>query len=152
MPTREVVVVASSRTGLAKSFRGSFNLTRPDDMAAHCIKDVLRKVPQLDPAEVEDVMMGTGFPEGPQGFNVGRNVALMAGLPVTVPGGRSRQAAARIHAPSTMSPGVTSWLMSMTCASGRRSRRTPFIAATYWSRWPKSLRSATTGRVIGAAA
>src|SRR5215472_5165122 len=84
---REAVVVASSRTGLAKSFRGSFNLTRPDDMAAHCVRDVLRKVPQLDPAEVEEVVMGTGFPEGPQGFNVGRNVALLAGLPVTVAGG-----------------------------------------------------------------
>jgi acetyl-CoA acyltransferase len=86
MAQREAVIVANSRTGLAKSFRGSFNLTRPDDMAAHCVKDVLQKVPQLDPAEVEDVVMGTGFPEGPQGFNVGRNVALMAGLPVTVPG------------------------------------------------------------------
>jgi acetyl-CoA acyltransferase len=84
---REAVIVASSRTGLAKSFRGSFNQTRPDDMAAHCIKDLFRKVPQLDPTEIEDVIMGTGFPEGPQGFNVGRNVALMAGLPVTVPGG-----------------------------------------------------------------
>lgn len=83
---REAVIVASSRTGLAKSFRGSFNLTRPDDMAVHCIKDLLRKVPQLDPAEIEDVVMGTGFPEGPQGFNVGRNVAVMAGLPITVPG------------------------------------------------------------------
>ncbi len=83
---REAVVVASSRTGLAKSFRGSFNLTRPDDMAAACIKDALKKVPQLDPAEIEDVVMGTGFPEGPQGFNVGRNVAVMAGLPLTVPG------------------------------------------------------------------
>ncbi len=83
---REAVVVASSRTGLAKSFRGSFNLTRPDDMAVHCVKDVLKKVPQLDPAEIEDVVMGTGFPEGPQGFNVGRNVAVMAGLPITVPG------------------------------------------------------------------
>ena len=84
---RDAVIVASSRTGLAKSFRGSFNLTRPDDMAAHCIRDVLRKVPQLDPSEIEDVVMGTGFPEGPQGFNTGRNVALLAGLPVTVPGG-----------------------------------------------------------------
>src|SRR5215470_10819288 len=83
---REAVIVASSRTGLAKSFRGSFNLTRPDDMAAHCIKDLLKKVPRLDPAEIEDVVMGTGFPEGPQGFNVGRNVAVMAGLPITVPG------------------------------------------------------------------
>ncbi|MFQ5666603.1 MAG: acetyl-CoA C-acyltransferase [Candidatus Binatia bacterium] len=83
---REAVIVASSRTGLAKSFRGSFNLTRPDDMAVHCVKDLLKKVPQLDPAEIEDVVMGTGFPEGPQGFNVGRNVAVMAGLPITVPG------------------------------------------------------------------
>jgi acetyl-CoA acetyltransferase family protein len=83
---REAVIVATARTGLAKSFRGSFNLTRPDDMAVHCIKAVLKKVPQLDPAEIEDVVMGTGFPEGPQGFNVGRNVAVMAGLPVTVPG------------------------------------------------------------------
>src|ERR1043166_5615696 len=83
MPTREAVIVASQRTGLAKSFRGSFNLTRPDDMAAHCIKAVLAKVPQLHPSEIEDVVMGTGFPEGPQGFNVGRNVAVMAGLPIT---------------------------------------------------------------------
>ncbi len=83
---REAVIVATARTGLAKSFRGSFNLTRPDDMAAHCVKAVLQKTPQLDPAEIDDVVMGTGFPEGPQGFNVGRNVALLAGLPITVPG------------------------------------------------------------------
>jgi acetyl-CoA acetyltransferase family protein len=83
---QDAVIVATARTGLAKSFRGSFNLTRPDDMAAHCIKAVLAKTPKLDPAEVDDVVMGTGFPEGPQGFNVGRNVAVMAGLPITVPG------------------------------------------------------------------
>jgi acetyl-CoA acyltransferase len=83
---REAVIVATSRTGLAKSFRGSFNQTRPDDMAAHCIKDALAKVPELDPEEIDDVVIGTGFPEGPQGFNVGRNVAVMAQLPVSVPG------------------------------------------------------------------
>ena len=55
---REAVIVASSRTPLAKSFRGSFNLTRPDDFTAHAIKDVLGKVPQLDSKEVEDVIMG----------------------------------------------------------------------------------------------
>src|SRR5438067_10118100 len=86
MPTREAVIVASQRTGLAKSFRGSFNLTRPDDMAAHCIKAVLEKTPRLDPGEIEDVVMGCGFPEGPHGFNVGRNVAVIAGLPITVAG------------------------------------------------------------------
>src|SRR5436305_5934081 len=81
---REAVVVASSRTPLAKSFRGSFNLARPDDLAAHCITDVLRKVPQLDPAEVEDVVLGCALPEGPQGDNVARVASIRAGLPVGV--------------------------------------------------------------------
>ncbi len=83
---REAAIVAVARTGLAKSFRGSFNKTRPDDMAAHCVREALKKVPQIDVKEIDDVVMGTGFPEGPQGFNVGRNVAVMAGLPVDVPG------------------------------------------------------------------
>ena len=83
---REAVIVASSRTPLAKSFRGSFNATRPDDLAAHCIQDVLRKAPGLDPAEVEDVFMGCGYPEGPQGMNIARCAAIRAGLPVTTTG------------------------------------------------------------------
>ena len=83
---REAVVVASSRTPLAKSFRGSFNLTRPDDLAAHCITDALGKVPQLDPAEIEDVVLGCGQPHGPQGHNIARVAALRAGLPASIPG------------------------------------------------------------------
>ncbi|HEV3207541.1 MAG TPA: thiolase family protein [Terriglobales bacterium] len=78
---REAVIVASSRTGLAKSFRGSFNMTRPDELAAHCIRDVLRKTPQLNPAEIEDVILGCGQPHGVQGHNVARVSALLAGLP-----------------------------------------------------------------------
>jgi acetyl-CoA acetyltransferase family protein len=81
---REAVVVAGARTPLAKSFRGSFNLTRPDDLAAHCIRDVLRRVPQLDPAEVEDVILGCAVPQGSQGDNVARVAAVRAGLPVSV--------------------------------------------------------------------
>src|SRR5262249_37710349 len=81
---REAVVVASSRTPLAKSFRGSFNLTRPDDLAAHCIKDVLRKVPQLDTAEIEDVILGCGQPHGAAGTNVARVATIRSGLPVSV--------------------------------------------------------------------
>ncbi|HKX31424.1 MAG TPA: thiolase family protein [Blastocatellia bacterium] len=81
---REAVVVASSRTPLAKSFRGSSNLTRPDDLAAHCLKDVLRKVPQLDPREIEDVILGCGQPHGPAGTNVARVAAIRAELPVSV--------------------------------------------------------------------
>src|SRR5881396_2560446 len=83
---REAVIVASSRTPLAKSFRGSFNLTRPDDFTAHCIKDVLGKVPQLDSKEVEDVILGCGQPHGSQGHNIAQVAAVRAGLPVTVGG------------------------------------------------------------------
>jgi acetyl-CoA acyltransferase len=81
---REAVVVASCRTPLAKSFRGSFNLTRPDDLAAHCLREVLRKVPQLDPADIEDVILGCAEPHGPQGMNVARVASIRAALPVTV--------------------------------------------------------------------
>ncbi len=83
---REAVVVTSVRTGLAKSFRGSFNMTRPDDLAAHCIRSVLQRTPQLDPAEIGDVVMGCAQPHGAQGQNVARIAAMLAGLPVTVPG------------------------------------------------------------------
>jgi acetyl-CoA acyltransferase len=83
---REAVVVASSRTALAKSFRGSFNMTRPEDLAAHCIRDVLGKTPALDPAEVGDVILGCAQPHGMQGANIARVSAILAGLPVTVPG------------------------------------------------------------------
>ncbi len=83
---REAVIVASSRTGLAKSFRGSFNSTRPEDLAAHCIRDVLRKVPQLDPVEIEDVALGCAMPHGPQGVNIARRAAVLAGLPIRTAG------------------------------------------------------------------
>jgi acetyl-CoA acetyltransferase family protein len=80
---REAVIVASARTPLAKSHRGSFNITRPDDLAAHCIVEALKKVPALDPATIEEVILGCGQPHGPQGHNVARVAALRAGLPVT---------------------------------------------------------------------
>ncbi len=83
---REAVIVASSRTALAKSFRGSFNLTRPEELAAHCIEDLLRKTRQVDPREIEDVILGCGQPHGPQGHNVARVSALLAGLPTSVGG------------------------------------------------------------------
>ncbi|HYL11214.1 MAG TPA: thiolase family protein [Candidatus Acidoferrales bacterium] len=83
---REAVVVASSRTALTKSFRGSFNITRPDELAAHCIRDVLRKTPKLDPGEIEDVALGCAQPHGLQGHNIARIAAMLAGLPTSVAG------------------------------------------------------------------
>jgi acetyl-CoA acetyltransferase family protein len=81
---REAVVVASSRTPLAKSFRGSFNLTRPDELAAHCINDVLGKVPELSAEEITDIILGCGQPHGPAGNNVARVATILAGLPASV--------------------------------------------------------------------
>ena len=77
---REVVIVDSVRTPLAKSFRGSFNMTKPADLLAHAIKHVMARVPQLDAAEVDDVIAGCAQPSGEQGQNVARIGALMAGL------------------------------------------------------------------------
>ncbi|QGF94680.1 acetyl-CoA C-acyltransferase [Pseudomonas sp. CFSAN084952] len=76
---REVVIVDSVRTGLAKSFRGKFNQTRPDDMAAHCINALLARN-GIDPATVEDCIVGAGSNEGAQGYNIGRNVAVLSQL------------------------------------------------------------------------
>jgi acetyl-CoA acetyltransferase family protein len=83
---REAVIVASSRTPLAKSHRGSFNITRPDDLAAHAIRHVVGRVPGLDPKEVEEVVLGCGQPHGSSGHNVARVAALRAGLPTSVAG------------------------------------------------------------------
>ncbi|AJO79925.1 MULTISPECIES: thiolase family protein [Pseudomonas] len=76
---REVVIVDSVRTGLAKSFRGKFNQTRPDDMAAHCVNALLDRN-GIDPASVEDCIVGAGSNEGAQGYNIGRNVAVLSRL------------------------------------------------------------------------
>src|SRR6185436_6222029 len=58
----------------------------PDDLAAHCIRDLLHKTPQLDPAEIEEVVLGCGQPYGQQGNNVARVALIRAGLPSSVPG------------------------------------------------------------------
>ncbi len=77
---RDAVIVASSRTPLAKSHRGGFATTRSDDLAAHAIAHVLGKAPSLDVREVEEVILGCGQPHQSQGHNVARIAALRAGL------------------------------------------------------------------------
>ncbi|AYC33595.1 thiolase family protein [Pseudomonas cavernae] len=82
---REVVIVDSVRTGLAKSFRGKFNQTRPDEMAAHCVNALLART-GIDPLLVDDCVVGAGSNEGAQGHNIGRNVAVLSGLGIGVAG------------------------------------------------------------------
>ena len=83
---KNVVIVDSVRTGLAKSFRGTFNMTRGDDMLSHLIDEMLDRNPNLPADAVEDVIMGCGNPEGATGHNIGRNSVVLSKLPITVGG------------------------------------------------------------------
>jgi len=83
---REAVIVGSLRTGLTKAHRGSFNMTEPVDYTAHAIREVVAAQPELDPAEIEDVILGCGHPEGCMGMNMARITAMAAGLPLSVAG------------------------------------------------------------------
>lgn len=83
---RDVVVVDSVRTGLAKSFRGSFNLTRSDDMLAHLIDSLLDRNPQVDAEEVEDVVVGAANHVGEQDGNLARLAVVLSRLPVSAAG------------------------------------------------------------------
>src|SRR5436190_1769789 len=82
---KEAVIVAAVRTAVGKAPRGTLRTTRPDDMAAAVIEDLLRRVPELPPETIDDVIMGCATPEGESGANVARIAALRAGLPHSVP-------------------------------------------------------------------
>lgn len=84
-PSRQPVIVAALRTAVGKAKKGSLATTRPDDMAAAVIRELLNRTPELSPAEVDDVILGCAFPEGEQGMNMARLVSLRAGLPDSVP-------------------------------------------------------------------
>ena len=80
----EAVIVAGLRTAVGKAPRGSLRTTRPDDMAAEVIRALLARNPQIDPAQIDDVIVGCATPEGESGTNVARIAALRAGLPDSV--------------------------------------------------------------------
>jgi acetyl-CoA acyltransferase len=81
----QVVVVDSIRTGLTKAHRGTFNLTRADDLVAHCIDALLDRNPEVDPEEIEDVVVGAGRQIGEQSANLARYAVALSRLPITVP-------------------------------------------------------------------
>ena len=83
---QDAYIVAAARTPIGKSHRGVFRTTRPDDLLAHAIRAALAQVPALDPASIEDAIIGCAIPEAQQGLNIARIAALLAGLPDTVGG------------------------------------------------------------------
>src|SRR5580698_1222041 len=80
---REAVIVSSVRTAVGKAPKGALRTTRPDDLAATAIKEAIARAKGLDPAEIDDVIIGCATPEAEQGMNVARIASLRAGLPVT---------------------------------------------------------------------
>ncbi len=82
---REAVIVSAARTPIGRAFRGAFNQTHGATMAGHVVEHAMERA-GVDPAEVEDVVIGSGLPEGATGNNIGRAAALRAGCPVTVSG------------------------------------------------------------------
>lgn len=82
----DAVIVATARTAIGRAYKGSLVDVRPDDMAAFIVNDLLKKVPQVDRSEIDDVIIGAANHAGEQNMNLGRNVAALAGLPNTVPG------------------------------------------------------------------
>src|SRR3954453_6102351 len=81
----EAVIVSTARTGLAKSWRGAFNMTHGATLGAHAVQHAMERA-KVAPGEVEDILIGCALPEGATGWNIARQIALRAGCPVTVPG------------------------------------------------------------------
>ncbi|MFK7752242.1 MAG: acetyl-CoA C-acyltransferase [Sedimentitalea sp.] len=82
---KQAVIVSAARTGLAKSFRGSFNMTHGASMGGHAVEHAVKRA-GIDPGAIEDCIMGCGTPEGATGGNIARQIAIRAGLPVSVSG------------------------------------------------------------------
>src|SRR3954463_8582103 len=81
----DALIVSAARTGLAKSWRGALNMTHGATMGGHVVRSAMERA-AIDPASVDDVLMGCAYPEGATGANVARQIALRAGCPVSVPG------------------------------------------------------------------
>ena len=81
----DIVIAAAVRSAVGRSHKGALALTRPDDLAGMVVRDLLSRVPQLKPAEVEDLVLGCAMPEGEQGLNIARVVGLLGGLPEETP-------------------------------------------------------------------
>lgn len=79
-------IIAATRTPCGKANKGSLRFTYPDTLGGEVIKDLLKRTPELEPAEVDDVIMGCAFPEASQGLNIARQIAFLGGLPDSVPG------------------------------------------------------------------
>jgi len=119
---REAVIVSAVRTAVGKAPRGTLKDTRPDEMAAAVIKEAVARVPGLNPADIDDVVMGCALPEAEQGLNVARIAALRAGLPDSVAGQTvNRFCSSGLQAIATASEHIMSGFADVAVAGGTES-------------------------------
>ncbi|AGA68257.1 acetyl-CoA acetyltransferase [Desulfitobacterium dichloroeliminans LMG P-21439] len=119
---REAVIVACGRSPIGKAPRGALKYTRPDDLAAQVLQGTLAKVPELDPALIEDFILGCAFPEAEQGVNVARSVVFRAGLPENVPGQTvNRFCASGLQSVASANATIMSGMAEIVVAGGMES-------------------------------
>jgi acetyl-CoA acyltransferase len=119
---REAVLVSAVRTAVGKALRGTLKDTRPDELAAAAIAEAVRRVPALDPKEIDDVVLGCALPEAEQGLNVARVAALRAGLPASVSGQTvNRFCASGLQAIATAAEHILSGFADVIVAGGTES-------------------------------
>ena len=122
MADRDAVIVAAVRTPVGKAKRGGLATVRPDEMAATVIQALLKRTPVVDAAEIDDVVMGCAFPEGEQGLNMARMIALRAGLPNSVPGETiNRYCASGVQAIAHAAYAIQSGQIEVAVAGGAES-------------------------------
>src|SRR5512141_1482614 len=119
---KDAVIVSAVRTPVGKAKRGGLATVRSDEMAATAIQALLKRTPGLDPAEIEDVEIGWAFPEGEQGLNMARMIALRAGLPDSVPGETiNRYCASGVQAIAHAAYAIPAGQMEVAIAGGAES-------------------------------
>src|SRR5260221_28080 len=95
----EAVIVATARSPIGRAFKGTLTSIRPDDLTAQIVRAALDKVPGLDPADIDDLILGCGLPGGEQGFNMARVVAVLLGYDALPGTTVNRYCSSSLHAP-----------------------------------------------------
>ncbi len=122
MANRDAVIVSAVRTPVGKAKRGGLATVRPDEMAATVIEELLKRTPKLEPGQIDDVIIGCAFPEGEQGLNMARMIALRAGLPNSVPGETiNRYCASGVQAVAHAAYAIQSGQIEVAIAGGAES-------------------------------
>jgi acetyl-CoA acyltransferase len=144
-----VAIVDGVRTGISRAFHGRLRSARPDDMAAHCIDALLSRNPRLDPARVDECVIGCAFPEGPQGMNLGRNAAVLSRLGQDTAGLTiSRYCASGLDAVAHAASRIASGQAEVVIAGGAESISMTMKSVNMTHIWNPAIRERSPGTYV----